>query len=235
MIENLGQTSNGHPMLRKIRALLAKAEAEGVTPQERDALNAKAADLAAKHGIDIAMAASARPGSDELVLKEFDIDGDYVDEQSRLMYYVLEGCGSKCILTAVGVTAIGHESDIERGEILFTSLLLQMGSSVLNECDSDLITVRSGWMNGFAQAIKDRLAASALKAKMEAEAQHGKDSVALVLRSREVAVKSAFAEEFPETSRSRARNFSNAGYAAGQRATMGGTHVGRSAKGALVG
>jgi hypothetical protein len=235
MIENIGDTGTASPMLDKIRKLLAKAEAEGVTPAERDALNAKAAEMAARHGINLAMAASSRPGSDELVLKEYEIGGDYRREQATLMYYVLEGTGSKCVLTAMGLTAIGHQADIERGEVLATSLALQMASSVINECPSSAYTVRSGWMNGFAIAIRDRLAASETKARMEAEAQHGKDSVALVLQSREVAVKAAFAEEFPDVSHGRARRVDAGGYRAGQRATMGGTSVKRGSRGALAG
>jgi Protein of unknown function (DUF2786) len=234
-IHSEGDTGTAHPMFAKIRLLLAKAEAEGVTPQERDALNAKAAELAAKHGINIAMAASSRPGSDELMIKEFEIDGDFREEQATLMYYVLEGHGSKCVLTGAGVSAVGHESDIERGELLLTSLLLQMHSSVLNECPGTSVTARAAWMVGFAQAIKDRLAAAALKARMEAEGEHGSSHVALVLQSREVAVKAAFAEEFPAATRGRGRRADMGGYRAGQRATMGGSSVSKAARGALAG
>jgi hypothetical protein len=226
MIDNIGDTGTAHPKLDKIRKLLAKAEANGTTPEERDALNAKAAAIAAEHGINIAMAASSRPGSDELVLKEYEIDGDYSREQATLMYWVLEGTGSKCCLTAAGLTAIGHQCDIDRGEVLFTSLCLQMASSVLNECPGSSYSVRAGWMTGFTQAIRDRLKAAESKARADAEAEHGKDNVALVLQSREVAVKAAFKEEFPTVGRSRGRAGSAGGYAAGQRATMGGSSVG---------
>ena len=71
------------------------------------------------------------------------------------------------------------------------------------------------------------------KARTDAEAEHGKDSVALVLQSREVAVKAAFKEEFPAVGRSRGRAGSAGGYAAGQKATMGGSSVSRGGRVAI--
>ena len=46
-------------LLDRVRKLLAKAEAEGVTPPEAEALTAKAAELMARYGIDRARLAAA--------------------------------------------------------------------------------------------------------------------------------------------------------------------------------
>jgi len=54
-------------MLDKVRKLLAKAEAEGVTPQEAEALTDKAAELIARYGIDRARLAAAKPETDEII------------------------------------------------------------------------------------------------------------------------------------------------------------------------
>src|SRR5262250_3153851 len=51
-------------LLDRVRKLLAKAEAEGVTPPEAEALTAKAAELMARYGIDRARLAAARPETD---------------------------------------------------------------------------------------------------------------------------------------------------------------------------
>ena len=51
-------------LLDRVRKLLAKAEAEGVTAEEAQALTAKAAELMAKYGIDRALLAAARPETD---------------------------------------------------------------------------------------------------------------------------------------------------------------------------
>src|SRR6202035_869120 len=48
-------------LLDRVRKLLAKAEAEGVTPPEAEALTAKAAELMARYGIDRARVAASRP------------------------------------------------------------------------------------------------------------------------------------------------------------------------------
>ena len=45
-------------LLDRVRKLLAKAEAEGVTPPEAEALTAKAAELMARYGIDRARLAA---------------------------------------------------------------------------------------------------------------------------------------------------------------------------------
>ena len=47
-------------LLNRVRKLLAKAEAEGVTPPEAEALTAKAAELMARYGIDRARLAATR-------------------------------------------------------------------------------------------------------------------------------------------------------------------------------
>jgi hypothetical protein len=54
-------------LLERVRKLLAKAEAAGVTPAEAQAqaLTAKAAELMAKYGIDRALLAAARPETDK--------------------------------------------------------------------------------------------------------------------------------------------------------------------------
>src|SRR5256885_765879 len=51
-------------LLDRVRKLLAKAEAEGVTPPEAEALTAKAAELMARYGIHRARLAATRPAPD---------------------------------------------------------------------------------------------------------------------------------------------------------------------------
>jgi len=233
MIENTEDTgSQLNPKLATIRGLLAKAQGTD-NEQEREAFNAKAADLSAKYGVDMAMAAAAGAGSkDELCLKEFEMAGEYGREQMVLLYYVLEGSGCKCCLTSEGLTAIGFVSDLERGELLYTSLLLQMVSSVENECPSESHNPRAGWMNGFSQAVGDKLRAAKLRAQQEAGRQHGTGKAEVALRTREQLVMDAFKEEFPEVG---ARNLSthSGGYAAGQRASVGGPSVGGQGRRAI--
>src|SRR5207248_1452668 len=60
-------------LLGRVRKLLAKAEAEGVTPAEAEALTAKAAELMARYGIDRALLAAARPDTDRPADRVIDV------------------------------------------------------------------------------------------------------------------------------------------------------------------
>ena len=51
-------------LLDRVRKLLAKAEDEGVTPHEAEALTAKAAELMARYGIDRALLGALHPETD---------------------------------------------------------------------------------------------------------------------------------------------------------------------------
>src|ERR1700758_4406754 len=64
-------------LLDRVRKLLAKAEAEGVTPPEAEALTAKAAELMARYGIDRARLAAARPETRRPDSRIIDIDNPW--------------------------------------------------------------------------------------------------------------------------------------------------------------
>jgi len=221
-----------NPALDKIRKLLAKAESTD-SEAERDALNARANELIAKYGIDEAMAAQGRPSGDDMAAKEYEIHGDYADEIARLLVRLGVALGCEGILTYSGATIIGYLADIERLEVLYTSLSLQMHSGAVRVEGS--ISVRRGWMIGFAETVALRVREAEARAKQDA----GGDGspTALVLASRGLAVRKAFNEEFPHTTRSKSRVNMGAyadGAAAGRRADIGGKRVGDSRR-ALAG
>jgi hypothetical protein len=58
-------------ILDRVRKLLAKAEDEGCTPEEAEALTAKAADLMARYGIDRALLGAVRPETDRPADRKF--------------------------------------------------------------------------------------------------------------------------------------------------------------------
>src|SRR6202043_4151537 len=118
-------------LLARVRKLLAKAEAEGVTPAEAQALTAKAAELMAKYGIDRALLAADRPETDQPASRMLDIDNPW----ARVKAHLLCGLGSalrcQCILLSTArpgtrVHVFGYGSDIERADVLYTSVLIQM-------------------------------------------------------------------------------------------------------------
>ncbi len=77
-------------LLDRVRKLLAKAEAERVTPPEAQALTAKAAELMAKYGIDRALLAAARPETDAPGSRLVEIDSPW----SRVKAHLLCGLGA---------------------------------------------------------------------------------------------------------------------------------------------
>src|SRR5947208_15177038 len=85
-------------LLDRVRKLLAKAEAEGVTPPEAEALTAKAAELMARYGIDRARLAAARPETDAPSSRMVDIGNPW----GRVKAHLLCGLGSalrcQCIM-----------------------------------------------------------------------------------------------------------------------------------------
>ncbi len=224
-IINLGETAGPvDPQLGKIRKLLAKANGEGITEEEAASYTAMAAKLAGKWGIDMAMAAGRdKANPEEMVLKEYEVNEGYADMHSRLMYHVLEALGCKCILTSAGVTAIGYLCDIERGELFYTSLSLQMTNGAIRVAAN----LRKGWMLGFIDTVSERLRVSEHSARQESEA--AAPGTAVVLASREVAIRKTFKDEFPRAGRSGVRanmGAYGAGQAAGRSANMGGTAFG---------
>ena len=70
-------------LLDRVRKLLAKAEAEGVTPQEAEALTAKAAELMARYGIDRARLAASRPDTDRPGSRVIDIENPWAQVRAH--------------------------------------------------------------------------------------------------------------------------------------------------------
>ena len=231
---------SNHKMLNKIRKLLAKASAEGCTDAEREMLTAKAADLMAKYGIDRARAMAAGTDGDEMSMSPYCFYDATHYEQAALMYWIAEALGCQALINtqeadpdydSTGLTVIGYLSDVERAEAFFESLYLQMihGAVRVDRCQS------KSFMKGFTREVCDRIKAAENKARAD-EAQAG-SSTALVLASREVAVKAAFKAEFPVVSHKRSRIDASgyaAGVAAGKSANLGGTAVGHQ-RAALAG
>ena len=67
------KTETPDALLGRVRKLLVKAEADGVTQAEAQALTAKAAELMAKYGIDRALLAARRPETDRPADRVIDI------------------------------------------------------------------------------------------------------------------------------------------------------------------
>lgn len=235
-------------ILEKVRKLLAKAEAEGVTLPEAEALTAKATELMGRYGIDQARLNAARPGSDVLANRKIDIDNPWASVKVILLAGVFGAMRCKIIQlnhpgSGARVHVFGYQSDLDRAELLYTSLLVQMHRGLAAQrvpgAGGQAKAWRRSWMIGFANMVVKRVEAAeqhaTAQAKTEDQAAAG-PGTALVLRDRSLAVKSAFQQEYPRTRSVRITcgvSGYGSGTSAGQGADIGGVRVGAGATAAI--
>ncbi|HEY5359154.1 MAG TPA: DUF2786 domain-containing protein [Streptosporangiaceae bacterium] len=235
-------------LLDRVRKLLAKAEDESCTPPEAQALTAKAAELMAKYGIDRALLAAVRPETDAPGSRFVEIDNPW----GRVKAHLLCGLGSalrcQCIMITtrggLRIHVFGYESDIERTDLLYTSVLIQMWHGLAGARVPDRASPRSwrrSWLLGFAAAVisRVRLAEQAARARADQAGPPGEPSrAALVLADRSLVIRRQVEQEYPVTRTARL-TYSGSGYGAGyeqgQRADIGNRRVARPGGRALTG
>lgn len=229
----------GDALLERVRKLLAKAEADGVTPQEAKALTAKAAELMAKYGIDRALLAAERPETDQPADRVIDIANPWARVQAHLLCGVASALRCQCvILPAAGpgsrIHMFGFASDLERTEVLYTSLLVQMWQGlVAAQVPARAASPRAwrrSWLLGFATAVVARIrgAEDHATGQAAARATQGGTTAALVLADRADVIRRTMAHAYPATRRSRVTYSGSGygdGYSRGQRADIGGARL----------
>ncbi|QVJ00396.1 DUF2786 domain-containing protein [Nocardiopsis eucommiae] len=232
--------------LNKVRALLAKAEDTSATEAEAAAFTAKASDLMAKYGIDRAMAADRQPANDTPMDKIVTIPNPRANVKAVLLFRVAEAMRCQTIRLphrkgasdgTQRVHVFGYTSDVERAEIMYTSLLLQMmnGLAQVNRAPAgvSIKTYKRSWGLGFAHRVGDRIEAVEQQAAQAATPQAEGRSAALVLADRSRVVDSQFRREYPRVAHSRGtHNVAGfgAGAEAGDRADIGQTRVGANCR-----
>ena len=191
-------------------------------------------ELMAKYGIDRALLAAARPETDAPGSRLAELD----NPRNRVKVHLLCGLGAamrcQCILltTKAGlkVHMFGYDSGIERTDILYTSVLIQMSRGLATAVVPDRASPRAwrrSWLLGFGAAVISRVKAAEQAAQAQAEQVTptlGAASTALVLAGRSLVIKSAVQREYPVT-RSARTTYTGTGYGAGyekgQRADLG--------------
>ncbi|MFI1799836.1 DUF2786 domain-containing protein [Streptomyces sp. NPDC020379] len=227
-----------NPMLAKIRALLAKAEDPASSPAEAEAFFAKAAELMAKYGIEQAMLADSDPAMDRPGDRVIVVEGTYVNDRLYLLGYIAEAlnCPGLTKDKSRGRTEVhlfGYESDLDRVELLFTSLLLQMFNGMRQgrpAYGEKLITYRKSWMAGFILRIDERLREIEARARQEAPVAASGRSAELVVADRKAVVQARFKAAYPDSrsgggTKRRGTGVAD-GRAAANRADLGQTRVG---------
>jgi hypothetical protein len=225
-------------LLDRVRKLLAKAEDEGSSPAEAEALTAKAAELMARYGIDRALLGAIRPETDRPGDRVFTLDNPWGDVKRHLLAGLATALRCQCVQTRTAegtrLHVFGYRSDLDRADILFTSLLVQMARALARQAvpgaGSEARAWRRSWMLGFCSAVVARVLAAEEAAAASAGAG-GSDGAAdgrgtaLVLADRSLVVRQQVAAAYPHLRRTRV-TYSGGGYGdgyrAGQQADIGG-------------
>jgi Protein of unknown function (DUF2786) len=226
-------------LLERVRKLLAKAEAQGVTPAEAEALIAKAAELMAQHGIGRALLAAERPDTDQPSDRIIEIANPWARVQAHLLCGLASAVRCQSVILpgngpGTRIHMFGFASDIERTDILYTSLLVQMWQGlVAGEVPSSTRNLRAwrrSWLLGFVTAVVSRVQAAeeqAVGKTAASEAETG-SSAALVLADRNQIVRHNIEQACPATRRSRV-TYTGSGYgdgfAKGSQADLGGQRL----------
>jgi hypothetical protein len=237
-------------LLDRVRKLLTKAEDEGCSPAEAEALTAKAAELMARYGIDRALLGAVRPETDRPADRVFTLGNPWGDVKRHLLAGLATALRCQCVQTrtesGTRLHVFGYRSDLERADILFTSLLVQMARALAAQpvpgYGGGARAWRRSWMLGYCSAVVTRVreaeeAAAASAAGETAGAGAGGQSTALVLADRSLVVRRQVAAAYPRLRRSGV-TYSGGGYGEGyrqgQKADIGGAKL-RARQGQAIG
>jgi Protein of unknown function (DUF2786) len=236
-------------LLDRVRKLLAKAEDEGCTPEEAEALTAKAAELMARYGIDRALLGALRPETDRPADRKFRFEAPWADVKAHLLAALATALRCQCVQTQTEegprLHVFGYSSDLERAEILFTSLLVQMARALAKQAvpayGNSAKAWRRSWMLGYCAAVVARVraaeeeAVAAAGADADAAADVG-SSAAVVLADRSLTVRLQVSAAYPRLKKKRV-TYSGSGYGdgyrEGQKADIGGGKLRSRPAGAL--
>jgi hypothetical protein len=163
----------------------------------------------------------------------------------RVKAHLLCGLGSamrcQCIMltskAGLKIHVFGYASDIERADLLYTSVLIQMWHGLAGarvpEWSRSPRAWRRSWLLGFASAVvgRVRMAEAAAQERAGREAPPGEGSrAALVLADRSLVIRRNVTAEYPVTRTARLTYSGTgygAGYAKGQQADIGTRRVAR--------
>src|SRR5260370_6567661 len=211
-------------LVDRVRKLLAQAEEESVTPAEAQAFTGKAAELMAKYGIDRALLAADRPETDQPADRILNIDNPWAREKAHLVSGLASALRCQCILLGGNrpgskVHLFGFASDIDRTDVLYTSVVIQMAHGLAGarvpEWSSSARAWRRSWLLGFATAVIARVREAEHGAVLAATDRRTRDGerAALVLADRSLIIRRQVEDAYPVTRKARG-TYSGSGYPA---------------------
>lgn len=227
--------------LRQIQALMLAATDETKTQGFRDNAMARAMALMAEHGVtEMMLGAQAEKRDEKIITQNIEIKGAYSYEQMMLAARIAGALGCRSNYrhyrdTVFSVTFVGFASDVERAELLYTSLLLQAINGVKDERPFHWATAsetrqhRKSWLRGFAARVGNRIEEAERRARGDYDREHsgsGEPGTALVVADRDTLVQRFYDEMFGKLKAAKPKRRLNraavrAGAMAGSRADIG--------------
>jgi hypothetical protein len=176
--------------LKRIRALLDRAQRVDTAPEEAEAARQKAMRLMVEHGIDQAMidAVSGANAAETINSLTITMHRPYTFEKGELLSAIawVFGCDSSASRypgrhAIESVTLYGYRSDMERAQLLYTSLVMQATNemaAVREPFGVPRVTFLRDFLYGFSLAVTNRLREYQQAATEKYEAQHRAESAA---------------------------------------------------------
>ncbi|GAA4471402.1 DUF2786 domain-containing protein [Rhodococcus olei] len=168
-------------VLGRIRGLLAKAESTEFT-EEAETLTAKAQELMTRHSVtETLLSAGAADRAVVVRARRIHLDRPYSKQKGLLLTTVGEANHVSTLYNAVDAiaTVVGTPADLERVDLLFTSLLVQATQAMRSEHTrgASSAAFRRAFLYGFAVRIGQRLTeaekAATAQAVVDADARFG--------------------------------------------------------------
>lgn len=227
--------------LDRVRGLLAKAESTD-SDHEAQALFAKASELMAKYSIDKALLDATAPVPPKPIDKKTTITAAYGTVYSNLLFRLGKVYNVSVIRLGArkGVTVhmFGFDNDIERLEIMFNSIMIQMGQSARRVQGTYYHSVkaeRRSYLMGYVSGVVDKIEAA--ERTVVAETSSESVGAELVLVGRQLAVQSAYDVAYPNRRQIKMTYTGSqygTGYRDGQNANLSHGNTRTYARGALV-
>ena len=146
--------------LTAVRALLAKAERTEF-PEEARALTAKAQELMVRYALTEAqLQASNAAKSDQVVTEAMVVEAPYRSAKGLLLAAVAGANNCRVIADRSHYHVVGFSSDIERAQLIFTSLLVQAAREMLTAEKEPWMNTKSfrhSFLIGYAAEVGTRL------------------------------------------------------------------------------
>ncbi|GAB2468705.1 DUF2786 domain-containing protein [Jatrophihabitans fulvus] len=220
----VGRATADEKVLRRIRGLLAKAEASEFE-HEADAFSEKAQALMTEHSVARAhLEADGRPTPP--ATRRIWIDNPYVKAKATLIAQVADANRCRAVVSAnLGfVTVFGFDADLDFVDLLSTSLLVQAtramrqaGSVTSWAGQSRTKSFRQSFLVAYAYRIGERLRESAERVTAAADEARG-GALVPVLDARKQEVDAAVSTAFPTLGHMSLSVSNGSGYGAGRAA-----------------